>query len=102
LGPRDKDFQLEITAFETILVAPQTTWYKQVAVSVADAKNLVSYKFNEIPPVSPVKAQRSESHDLSMEPSAYEYWAFRLTADSTVTLNYELTDNAQFYLIKGE
>jgi len=101
LAPQSSSTADQITAYETVLVNPTTTWYESVTVETSEINYVKTLKFSSIPPLSSQTFDRNENHGLSVTSGNYEFWAYKLIASSSIMLSYNVTTNVHFYLIKG-
>jgi len=102
VGPGTKTTDLNITALETVLINPDTTWYSHVEVETADFIQVVSYKFDAIPPLSDQTVEKNQRHALPLNGGQFQYWSYRFTTGASVVLSFSLTKSCEFLLFKGE
>jgi len=102
VGPGTKTTELYITALETVLINPDTTWYSHIEVETTDLTQVVSYKLSEVPPLSPQSVEKNEHHLINLSPGQFQYWSYKLTAGAAVVLSFTQTKTIEFVVIRGE
>jgi hypothetical protein len=90
-----------MTALESVVISPETTWHSAVEVESADFTHIVSYKFKSIPPYSNQPLEKAFHHQIVINARDYEFWSYRFTTGANVILSFHLTQSLNFLIIKG-